>query len=325
MMQRLELSLQRIGVIAGLTYREAVRRRLLVILLAGCFLFMGLGFGCGATCRAVTDSGRKQQRVEYEQSLMQAGIPAEQRAAMLAEMDSRSPSDDAVAATVKNLLVTISFFSLTSWVFLLALFFTPFLALADLRTSMHTLLLARPVARWEYLVGKYLAVLGILVVSGGLLVACYLPLMKLSTGFWGEELLPSMLIALEGFALWTMLLFFLTIWLGRFPAVFLSLLPLALSFIPSYFLMSGRMPESEVFRPVVYLLGYGLPQIGLNLFYAYTEIMSRIPELRGGLQQLGLGQIGANAGQISLAINLAWIVGLGAASIALFKRRELEN
>ncbi len=325
-MESVLLSLQRIGVVAGLTYREAIRRRLLVIFLAGCALFMALGGGCVRSCRACKDLAMDSARQDYEQRLMAAGIPADQRAAMLAELDQqKAQQTEQENEQFKILLMTISYPSLMAWLFLLALFFTPFLALSDLRTSLHTLILARPVSRWEYLLGKYLAVMAMLIAAGLMLVVCYLVLMRISAREWGVELLPAMLIGLQGLALWTMLVFFLTIAIGRLPAVFVSLLPLGLSFVPAYFLLSGRSPESGWFQIAVYVLGYGLPQIGLNLFYGFTEILLTVPEMRSQLQDWNIGQIGNNMGAISMAINTVWLLALGAGAVALFKRRELDT
>jgi ABC-type multidrug transport system permease subunit len=201
--------IRRIGVVFALTFQEARRRRLLLVFLVGCVVFMGSGSACTYGCRKLADSGVNQQRSQIERQMIERGVSEEERAAKLQEMDELIEKDrESGEESLQSVLVALCFALIAFWIYLLAAFFTPFLALNDFFTGHHVLILSRPVKRWEYLFGKFAATAGMILLSLFLLLLCYLALMKFSAGVWGWELMRGLAYILQGITVFILMLMF---------------------------------------------------------------------------------------------------------------------
>ncbi len=315
--------LQRISAITGLTFREAQRRRLVIVFITGCLLFLMTGGGCAALCMKMRESGIDQARVQYERELEANNVPAEQRSAMLAEFDRRAGEDQTQAQTgVKTAMLATSFSIIAFWSYAIALFLIPFLAFSDFQNNTHILTLSRPVQRWEYLAGRILGMTAIVFASMFLLLIFANPMLRVTTGAWGWELLIGAAILAEGLFLWIALITLFTLIAGRLPAIFLGVAVIILSSVPAPWLLQDQTGEG-LWGGILYALGYGLPQLGVNFFYAFSEVLKAVPEVNQAMQQQGIGRIGNMVGPVSLGINAAWIALCWAANLYIFKRREV--
>lgn len=321
-------ALKRIGVIFALTFQEARRRRLLVIFLVGCVVFMGSGSACTYGCRKLADAGINQQRAQIEARMQQQGLPKAEQAEKLKEIDDLLAKDRlAGESTLRSGLVAICFGLIVFWAYLLAAFFTPFLALNDFFTGHHVLLLSRPVRRWEYLTGKFVATTGTLLASIGLLLICYVLLMRFSTDAWGLELLRGLLFALQGLIVFVLMLMLLTLTVGRLPAAFVALLVVGLGAMPGYLIATETdLGDASIGgRLLVYGLAYGLPQFTVNLMHSFAWMVEDMESFAGYLQQSGLRKIGNNTGAVSIALNFGWMLLFALGLQLVFRRKELRT
>ena len=319
---------RRVSVVFALTFQEARRRRLLIVFLIGCIVFMGSGSACTYGCRKLDESSGRQYRAQLEQQMSDQGLGAEERQAKLNELDGLIEKDrEAKEESLKSILVALCFALIAFWIYLLAAFFTPFLALNDFFTGHHVLILARPVKRWEYLLGKFAATAGMILASLLLLILCYLALMKFSAGTWGWELMRGLAFILQGITVFILMLMFLTLTAGRLPAVFLALLIVMLGVMPGYLIateadLSDTGPAA---RGLIYALAYGLPQFSVNFVHGFAWMVEDMPAFAEFVQQSGVRKIGNNSGVISVAINSVWIGVLWLGLMFVFRRKELDT
>ncbi len=318
--------LNRVGVIFALTFQEARRRRLLIIFLIGCILFMGGGATCTNGCRHLERSGFDQYRWQVEQQMIQKQVPQAEQKRQLAELDHQYKLQQKESErTLQSALVIVGYGLIAFWSYLLAAFFIPFLAFNDFATNLHVLILARPVRRWEYLFGKFAAAAGLVLASAALLLLCYFPLMKFVTGGWGFEILRGLLYLLQGIIVWILLLMFLSLATGRLIAVFLGLVVLALGIVPGYLIALQTPLEGGITgQAVVYLLGYGLPQLTVNFVHGFGAMAVDLPGLEEMVRESGLRKIGNHSAWHAILLNFAWIALLWTGLVLIFRRRELD-
>lgn len=320
--------MQRIAVVFALTFQEARRRRLLVVFLVGCIVFMGSGSACTYGCRQLADTGVTQQRAQMERQMAEQGVSEEERAAKMLEIDELIEKDrESGEESLQSILVALCFALMAFWIYLLAAFFTPFLALNDFFTGHHVLILSRPVKRWEYLFGKFAATAGMVLASLFLLLLCYLALMKFSAGVWGWELMRGLAFILQGITVFILLLMFLTLTAGRLPAVFLALLVVMIGIMPGYFIATeADLSDASPFaRGLIYTLGYGLPQFSVNFVHGFAWMVEDMPTFREFVQQSGVRKIGNNSGVVSIVLNFIWIILLWTGLAFVFQRKELNT
>lgn len=318
--------LNRVSVIFALTFQEARRRRLLIIFLIGCILFMGGGATCTNGCRHLERSGYDQYRTQLQQDMARRQMSPEEQQQKLAELDSqyKLQSKDS-ERNLQTALVVVGYGLIAFWSYLLAAFFVPFLAFNDFATNLHVLILARPVRRWEYLLGKFAAAAGLVLASAALLLLCYFPLMKFVTGGWGFQILAGLLYLLQGIIVWILLLMFLSLAAGRLIAVFLGLVVLALGIVPGYLIALQTPLEGGLTgQAVVYVLGYGLPQMTVNFVHGFGAMAVSLPGLEGTIQESGLRKIGNHSAWHAIVLNFVWIAALWTGLVLLFRRRELD-
>ncbi|MCB1309460.1 MAG: hypothetical protein KDK30_14815, partial [Leptospiraceae bacterium] len=77
----------------------------------------------------------------------------------------------------------------------------------------------------------------------------------------------------------------------------------------------------------VYILGYGFPQLTINALDALS-IVARESEAKGMqdfVEFIGLYKIGNNTDFWATIINAGWLVVLSAASVILFRKKEIHT
>ncbi|MCB1317910.1 MAG: ABC transporter permease subunit, partial [Leptospiraceae bacterium] len=310
-METIVLSLRRIATIFALTFRESIRRRLLIVFIAGCLLMMLGGGSCAGfvynTMRsqdATREEALVQQRKEVEEYLARPDLTPEARQeaedylTMISEENAKQ-RDEAAQAQLESMrvfMIVTSFAVFIFWLYLLATFFIPFIAMNDFYTGAHILLLSSPVRRWEYLLGKYLANYGMILFSMLLMLAVYFPMMYLISDDPGLEILWGMPQMLLGVAVYAALMVFLSISLGRLPAIFVAIFFLIITIVPNIAIAS-QAELTELYEQLpVYILGYGFPQLTINALDALS-IVARESEAKGMqdfVEFIGLYKIGNN-------------------------------
>ena len=313
--------LGRVWVVVRLTFQEARRRRLLVFLLVCCVLFIGTGAGCTKACRGLQEGQTQSQRQRMEERIKESALPQSEKEAQLRSLDDKVKSQvKGTTEQLKTFLLTVVFCMIAFWLFLIAGLFAPFLATNDFAERTHVTLLARPLTRAQYLSGKTFAIFGMLVLNLAILLlsAHLFAFLVLEDPAW--ELLRGAAIFLEGLAVFTAMLVCFSLIIGRIPATLVGLVIVGLGIGPAMYMMSGQMgQESQTTRLVLYGLGYGLPQFGVNFFYALTET------LKGTEAAAQFRKAGMNAGAYSLLINAGWFLVFSAVSVLILRRKELDT
>ncbi len=326
MMDTIPGVLNRIGVVFALTLKEAVRRRLITVLVICCALFMLTGGGCTRACQSLTVQGGKQQEEVARQIIERENLSDEERAQVMAEVERNKARaaefEKSGKKQLKYLLLAVSYSMVAFWLFLIAVVSTPFLALNDFQNRTHVLLLSRPLRRWEYLLGKYFAILAMLLLNLAVLLASYHISMYISFGQAGLEIYRGLVIFLQGVALLTVLLMLAGMTAGRIPSIFIVVVIVGLSALPGLFLTSGLDKEFEAnWKLLNQVLAYGLPQFGVNFFYGMGEAV----DLPGLEEQNFFKKAGNYHGQYSLLWNSGWFILFWAVLIIVFKRKELDT
>ena len=308
-------------VVIRLTLQEARRRRLIVFLVVCCVLFIGTGAGCAKACRGLEEGQTKAERQRIVEKIKESALSQTEKDAQVRLLDEQVVSRlKGGSERLKSFLGMVIFCMIAFWLFMIAGLFAPFLAMNDFTERTHVTLLARPLSRSQYLLGKFLAIFGMLVLNLAILLVSshVFSYLVLEDPVW--DLLRGAAIFLEGLAVFTAMLICLSLLVGHVPASLVGLVIVGLGVMPAIFLMTGQMEQQSLTgRVILYGLGYGLPQFGVNFFYALSE------GLRGMEVTAQFRKAGMNAGPYSLLINAAWFLIFGAISVLILRRKELDT
>ncbi len=311
----------RVLIVFELTFKEAFRRRLLVVLVLGCILFMGSGAGCLRACRGMVQSSVQGQEQQMREDMASKGMKQDEIEEVVKSQKSKlDVMEKATQKQLKTAVLGFSYGLIAFWLFMIAGVFTPFLAMNDFQSRTHVMLLARPVTRAEYLSGKYGAILGLLIVNLVLLLGSFHLFTYFSLGDPGWEILRGIPIFVEGLALFTAILMFLSLTVGRIPAIFIGLVLVVVGLVPGIYLMGS--PEkigTGVQQVLIYAAAYGLPQFSINFLYGLGEVLD-MPGVDNFLKSAG-----NQTGFYSLFINAAWLIGVWAGMTMWFRRKDVET
>lgn len=347
-MQAIQNSLQRIGVIFAITYRESVRRKLVLIFIISCVLFSLCG-ACSAKLVSIIGGNAHEEAIEFmkknpsrdaylkeqESQLKKRGAESDeisfymQQAAMQYEQMKfqASPEEQKKAAESGQILVTIVCYGLFAmWCYLLASLFTPFIALNDFYTKSHVLMLASPLARWEYLLGKFLAIFAMVASSLILMLITFHLGMLLIFGDPGWAILSGVPTLMLGFAIYIAMMMLLSLVMGRIPAVVISLAMLFVTAIPGYPILSELAMDTQ-WKYWFRASGYFFPQYGSNFIYGLVQSLGNFESVQPQLtsMKLDFSQIGKMSHIYSMLANVAWLIGFAGLATWLFERRDLNT
>lgn len=308
-------------IVFELTFKEAFRRRLLVVLVLGCILFMGSGAGCLRACRGMLQNSVDGQEDQIRHDMQSKGMKQEEIEEVLKEQRSRRDAlEKTTSKQIKTAVLGFSYGLIAFWLFMIAGVFTPFLAMNDFQSRTHVMLLARPVTRAEYLSGKYGAILGLLLVNLALLLGSFHLFTYFSLGDPGWEILRGIPIFVEGLALFTAILMFLSLTVGRIPAIFIGLVLVVVGLVPGIYLMGS--PEkigTGLQQILIYAAAYGLPQFSINFLYGLGEVLD-MPGVDNFLKSAG-----NQTGFRSLFINAVWLIAVWVGMTLWFRRKDVET
>ena len=341
-------SINRIGTIFSITFRESIRRKLVLIFVASCVLFSISGSCSAKLISMQLNKGDSQIRElppkdeflkQRKQSLVEMGLKGAELQRQLAsdefqyEMAAQQNTPEAKMkakeerSQLSEMIVIgfcISLFA--AWSYLLAALFTPFIALNDLYTGSHVLLLASPLQRWEYLAGKFLAILAMVVSSLVLMLLTFHVGMYVLYGHAGMSIWKGVPLLIQGLSLFILMNILFSFVTGRMPAIILSFIILLLSAIPAVPLISDMEMTSTTGEMVKYS-GYAIPQLGINYFMALIYSIDSYPQATELLanMKLTINKIGSNFALYSILINTAWLVAFAAIAGFIFQKRELNT
>lgn len=320
-MDNLGMLVQRVGVVIQITLQEAVRRRLILFLLVCCVLFIGTGAGCTKACSGMQESSMQGQRERVIERIKSSTLPQEQKDQQLRQVEAQiSAQKQSTNREMKSMLLAVVYSMIAFWLFLIAGLFTPFLAMNDFEERTHVTILARPITRWQYLLGKFAAILVMLCLNLLILLLAAHGFTYLVLEDFGWPLLRGVAIYLEGLLVFTAMLICLSLLVGRIPAAIVGLIVVCLGIAPAMYMMSGSMAQaSGGTQLTLYALGYGLPQFGVNFLYGLSETMQGV-EAANPLRKAGI-----NAGPHSLWINALWFLAFCALSVLILRRKELDT
>jgi len=318
-MNELLEKLFRISIIAGLGVKETIRKKLLFFLLISCIVFIATGAGCTNACMGMTDSGMEAQYIAKKEEIQSGNLP--EKAEMLAQLEDQYRAVKKESGEKLTMVLSIVVFSITGfWLFLIAAIFTPFTVMNDFDQRMHVMILARPVSRTEFLVGKFSAILFVMLLNLVIMLAASGILTYLSVGETGFVILKGMLIFLQGLAVFTSMMLFFSLVIGRLPAVFLGFVLPWLTVIPAISIINGDMTSELTLTNIfTYVFAYGLPQYSINYFYSLSFVIQDIDFLNN------MHKIGNNTGIYSLFINTVWFGIFWGISIFILNKKDIET
>ncbi len=313
---------KRIWAVQNLAFMEAIRRKLLLFLIIFSVLFLFSGGGCTRGCISMQKGAiefQKERRIAKIREAQQ--LTEEQKKAQIEALEKAFKNTETREKTfTKSMLSAVTYTMIGFWLFLLSGIFTPFLAMNDFQNRTHVMILARPVQRWEYLVGRFLAIMALLLVNLLIMLLVAHGLMFALSGDPGWHLLKGLGIFAMALLTFTAMQMFLSLVVGRVPSLFLGIIIVGLGIMPAFSLLGATTDQlSAGWRAFVYGAGYGLPQFSINFLYGLTEVAADLDMTRS------LRKVGNNTGPLSPLLNLVWFIVFWAASITLLNRREIET
>ena len=318
-MDNLLEKLLRITAIAGLSIKETIRKKLLFFLLASCIIFIASGAGCTSACSGMSDNGMEMQYTEQKKQIQKMNSPDKKEILLQLENEYQAARKDSKDKLQKVLTVVV--YSITCfWLFLIAAVFTPFTVMNDFNLRTHVMVLARPVSRWEYLLGKFSSIIFIMLLNLSIMLVFSGLFSYWSVGNPGFIVLKGILVFSQGLIVFTSMMLFFSLTIGRLPSVFLGLVLPWLTVIPAVNLINGEIPAALSAGSIfTYVFGYGLPQFSVNYFYALSFVIDDMDFLKN------MHKIGNNTGLYSIFINTAWLVFFWILSIFVLKQKDIET
>lgn len=321
-MEKFTAIIKRISVIQALAFKESIRRRMILFLVICCVLFIGSGAGCTSACRGMQQQGLSLNLNREIARINKLEISADVKTKQIAELKKQFVSiEKKEARSLKSALLLVVFSMIAFWLFMISGIFTPFLAMNDFHDRTHIMILARPIQRWEYLVGKFFAIGSMLLLNLFVLLLSAFAFIYYFLDEPGWEILNGIGIFIHALILFTSMLIFLSLLFGRLPAIFLGITIVGIGVVPAVYLMTGNVDQisSPFNQGLVYALGYGLPQYALNFFYSLNQVLQEFSETSSFFK------VGNNSGYYSIFINTGWLLVFWVLSLFAFARRQFDN
>lgn len=168
--------------------------------------------------------------------------------------------------------------------------------------------LAKPVPRWQFLVGKYLGLMLTLAVVTGLMAVFYLGMVWIKGGAWPGHLLPAVALAYMELSIITAVaIAFSSFTTPLLAAVFTVAVYVVGHLSWSFNTFLEYVPTATA-RVVVNLLYYGLPD--LETFNVRSRVVYELP-------------VGVPYMLDAFAYAAAYTVGMLVLAVLLFRRRDL--
>lgn len=201
----------------------------------------------------------------------------------------------------------ITFFFISFWNMLIALIIPSALIADEMENKTYTMILARPVHRMTYLIGKSLGVLGI-VGANILFVLIIYSLVNGYKGVWIQSLWLASGVMLINYILLILLVVFITVNINRTAGIMISASILIFStFVDlNLILMAGSAETLSIWKKISYWL---LPQFGTVFLYGTSFIAKMEWNLDYGLY--------------GIFHSLGWIILLFFLIHITFSRKEL--
>lgn len=222
--------------ITGLTIREALRKRIIFIILIISSFFLFMNFFC-------------------ESVTMQA--------------NGEEIKDAAIGSTFIFVVVTV-------WSLVISALVTSSLLADEFENKTYTMILSKPIFRLSYLAGKFLGVFILILLNALIIIAAYslinfLRARAMDTGLWLSlvSMLPSYILLISIVLLFTILI-------NRTAAVLLSFALVLLTSIVNYPIYEAafeKVIETDSSKKLILKVIYWvLPQFGTSLYNSLSKV-----------------------------------------------------
>ncbi|MBN1882670.1 MAG: ABC transporter permease subunit [Deltaproteobacteria bacterium] len=221
--------------ICGNTIKEGLRNKLFYILLIIGLLFILMGRMC-----------------------MQGDV----------SFNSQSLSPQQVVA----LATTISFHIIIFWGLTLAGLLSMGAVLGDIETGVITVFIAKPISRFEYLLGKFFGVMGVVLLNVIVLGCGFFLLAYLKTDIWPFKIFLSLAVFILNLMLLVSVVMLVSLISSRIVAMLMGIVGYLFSVgidIPVYFdALRAQMVEKPAVLILSKIIYFAFPQWGSTQFYA---------------------------------------------------------
>ncbi len=233
--------MRKILAIAGNTIKEGLRNKMFYILLGVALVFILIGRGC------MGGSVNIQNRQLSPDQMVSFGT-------------------------------TIGFFIITFWALTLAGLLSTGAILSDIETGVITTFISKPVSRLEYLLGKFVGVLAVVLLNVVVLALGFSLLAFLKAGVFPLSLLAGLGVFVLNIVLLITFIFLMSLVTSRVVAMVFGILAYVFSTVFDIFVYFDALREkiigsaSSVARVVMDVIYFAIPQWGSNWFYASSFI-----------------------------------------------------
>ncbi|MBP9886693.1 MAG: ABC transporter permease subunit [Leptospiraceae bacterium] len=222
--------------IAGLTVREALRKRIIFIILLISSFFLLMNFFC-------------------ESVTMQA--------------NGEEVKDSAIGPIFIFIIVTV-------WSLVISALVTSSLLADEFENKTYTMILSKPIFRLSYLAGKFLGVFVLILLNAILIVAAYSLISFLRSGSLDFGLWMAASSMFLAYVLLISLVLLFTILINRTAAVLLSFALVLLTSIVNYPIYEAafeKVIETDSSKKLILEAIYWvLPQFGTSLFHSLSKV-----------------------------------------------------
>jgi len=225
--------------IAGNTIKEGLRNKMFYILLGVALVFVLIGRGC-----------------------MGGSVNIQNR--------ELSPNEMVSFGT------TIGFFIITFWGLTLAGLLSMGAIVSDVETGVITTFISKPITRLEYLLGKFIGVLGVVLINVAVLGLGFSVLALLRAGIFPFALFASLGIFVLNIALLISFIFLISLWTSRIIAMVFGILGYVFSTGFDIFVYFDAAREklmgSVSTQWIAKILYFAFPQWGSTWFYSASFV-----------------------------------------------------
>ncbi|MCE9501177.1 MAG: ABC transporter permease [Leptospira sp.] len=229
--------------IAGLTLKEALRKKFILVIIATSGLFLLLNFACDSAVR-VNAGGQEQNNVSIASYLV---------------------------------FMIVSFWSMA-----ISGLITAGLISDEIENKTYNMILSKPISRLSYLLGKFVGIFGLVFGNAILFLSAQALLSFIKKGTVETSLWFATGFMMFDYMLLITFVMFITIHINKIAAIFLSLGIVSVTTlidVPMYDATVGKTLELDTFRRgILDSLYWILPQFGTVYFHASSLIAKSISQ-----------------------------------------------
>ncbi|HMV45866.1 MAG TPA: hypothetical protein PK079_17920 [Leptospiraceae bacterium] len=222
--------------IAGLTIREAMRKRIIFVILAISSFFLLMNFFC-------------------ESVTMQA--------------NGEEVKDDAFGSVFIFIIVIL-------WSFVISALVTSSLLADEFENKTYTMILSKPIFRLSYLGGKVLGVFLLIILNAILIIGIYSIISVIRSKTIDSSLFMAAISMLPAYILLVSIVLLFTVLINRTASVLLSFAIVLLTSVINYPMYEAAFEKvidtNSSKKMILEIIYWILPQFGTSLFHAISKV-----------------------------------------------------